>query len=143
VKQKRLKRLRLRVGRHHPLTSHKGDSPTTAVPKRSSLRQHTTGSAPRASFIVSATVQLMVTLTPERIFEAAPIHPYRREQLQWLQDEHPSEHVSVTVLMDSWWYLIKWYRLEAREIGEERAFWGLVYRLLDEPTDDDVQCVLA
>ena len=27
--------------------------------------------------------------------------------------------------------------------GEERAFWGLVYRLLDEPTDDDVQCVLA
>jgi hypothetical protein len=38
--------------------------------------------------------------------------------------------------------LVMWYRFEAKEIGPEQAFWGVVYRILDEPTDLDVRCIL-
>jgi hypothetical protein len=65
-----------------------------------------------------------------------------RDHLQWLLDTYPFPESSDKVFWRSWELLIKWYRHECKEIGESRAFWGLVHRLLDDPTDDDVACIL-
>ena len=81
-----------------------------------------------------------LTLTPERIFEAAPIPSYRRRELEWLQD-NVSSCTEYKRTYESWEYLLTWYKFEAKEIGEGRAFWGVVYRLLDDPTEDDVKVI--
>ena len=84
-------------------------------------------------------MSIMVTLTRERVLAAAPIDRWQREQLQGLLVTYPSS--SDNVYWHAWEQLIKWYGCESREIGERRAFWGLVYRLLDEPTADDIECI--
>src|SRR5829696_868551 len=83
----------------------------------------------------------MVTLTRERVFEAAPIDKERRAHLRQLLVEYSDSWTADKVFWEAWEQLIKWYRFECRDIGEERAFWGLVYRLLDDPTADDIACI--
>ena len=83
-----------------------------------------------------------ITLTPERIFAAAPIPSERRSELLWLRD-NVSSCTEYKRTYESWAYLLTWYKFESMEIGEGRAFWGVVYRLLDEPTDGDVRLIRA
>ena len=84
---------------------------------------------------------MRLTLTPERIFEAAPIPSERRRDLVWLRDNLHNSCTEHKRTYESFLYLWKWYMFEAHEIGEERAFWGVVYRLLDDPTEDDVKVI--
>ena len=58
-----------------------------------------------------------------------------------LRDTFPDTCTEYRRTYDSWTYLVTWYQFEAKEIGEERAFWGVVYRLVDDPTDQDVGLV--
>ena len=81
----------------------------------------------------------MVTLTRERVLKAAPIDKRRRAQLQELLEKYP--WCEDKVFWEAWEQLIKWYRCECQEIGERRAFWGLVFRLLDNPTEKDIECI--
>jgi hypothetical protein len=82
-----------------------------------------------------------ITLTPERVFEAAPIPSERRRELLWLLDNAPNSCTQYKRTYESWEYLLTWYKFEGKEIGEERAFWGVVYRLLDDPTEGDVRLI--
>ena len=81
----------------------------------------------------------MVTLTRERVIEAAPLEDWRKAKLYELLEIYPLS--TDTVFCEAWEALIKWYRCECQEIGERQAFWGLVYRLLDNPTGKDVECI--
>ena len=72
--------------------------------------------------------KIMVTLTRERVIEAAPLKEWRRAKLYELLEIYPQS--TDTVFCEAWEALIKCYRYECKEIGETRAFWGLVYRLL-------------
>jgi hypothetical protein len=82
-----------------------------------------------------------ITLTPERIFEAAPIPSYRRRELEWLRDNCPNSDTEYRRTYESWEYLLTWYTFEAKAIGKMRAFRGVVYRLLDDPTERDVEVI--
>jgi hypothetical protein len=81
----------------------------------------------------------MVTLTRERVIDAAPIDSWRRAELYELLEIYPLS--TDTVFCEAWEALIKWYRCECKEIGERRAFLGLVYRLVDDPTEKDIECI--
>ena len=83
----------------------------------------------------------MVTLTRERVIDAAPLDTWRRAELEELLAQYPWPSTEDKVFWEAWEQLIKWYRCEAKEIGERQAFWGLVYRLLDEPTEKDIECI--
>jgi hypothetical protein len=80
-------------------------------------------------------------LTPDRIFEAAPLPQWRRQELLRLWDTAPNTDTSIIRTYEAFWYLWKWYMFEQQEIGEARAFWGVVYRLCDDPTKKDVQII--
>jgi hypothetical protein len=82
-----------------------------------------------------------ITLTPERIFAAAPIPSERRRELLWLSDNAPNSDTESKRTYEAFEYLWKWYMFELQAIGEARAFWGAVYRLLDDPTDRDVEVI--
>jgi hypothetical protein len=66
----------------------------------------------------------MVTLTRERVLEAAPLDSWRRAELQALLEQYPC--CEDKVFWEAWEQLIKWYRCECKEIGERQAFWGEV-----------------
>jgi hypothetical protein len=85
------------------------------------------------------------TLTQDRVFEAAPFSEWERVALKrWRKEEEgkPS-FVWSWIVRHSFRQLLDRYWREVSEIGEERAFWGLVYRLLDDPTEDDVELIRA
>ena len=84
---------------------------------------------------------MAITLTTERLLEASPIPHDRRIQLERIYGYSSDPDFVCRVVVESWEYLFKWYSFEVREIGEERAFWGVVYRLFDDPTKDDVRVV--
>jgi hypothetical protein len=75
-----------------------------------------------------------LTLTPERIFEAAPIPGDRRKELELLLSTAPTRDTEAFVRLETWSFISKWYKHEEKRIGEKRAFLGVVYRLLDDPT---------
>jgi len=79
-----------------------------------------------------------VTLTPERVFEAAPFSEDRRRELEESLVDDPFEAEYSVVIRWSWVQLYKWYKRECEEIGAKRAFWGVVYRLVDNPTPEDI-----
>ncbi|MCA1729084.1 MAG: hypothetical protein LC751_06640 [Actinobacteria bacterium] len=83
----------------------------------------------------------MATLTRERVFEAAPLSASTRRHYDYLLERWPLEVISDKVFMWSWSQIYKWYRCECREIGEENALNGVVYRLLDEPDLQDIECI--
>jgi hypothetical protein len=82
-----------------------------------------------------------LTLTPRRVFEAAPFSEERRMELE----ENLEGDAFITeyglVIHWSWLELYKWYKWESEEIGARRAFWGVVYRLLDNPTPQDIEFI--
>jgi hypothetical protein len=83
----------------------------------------------------------MATLTRERVFEAAPFSASTRRHLEYVLERWPYPCTSDKVFWRSWRQLYQWYRCERQEIGEESAFWGVVYRLLDEPDLQDIECI--
>ena len=88
------------------------------------------------SFVLVTEALDDVTLTVERVIEVAPMSGTRKEQLIQELSVQPYRYIPITRI--AFWFLGRWYESETIEIGEERAFWGLVYRLLDNPTKDDI-----
>jgi hypothetical protein len=83
----------------------------------------------------------MVTLTKGRVIEVSPIPEWLKTNLLKILESDRSVYVRNEVMVQACFPLMKWYMEEAEEIGEERAFWGLVYRLLAVPTKDDVRLI--
>jgi hypothetical protein len=84
---------------------------------------------------------MAITLTDERLIEVAPRTEWwkelKRKELAALAGLYSAQFVMDPV----WNVLILWYWHEAKEIGEYRAFWGLVYRIVDDPTDEDLTII--
>jgi hypothetical protein len=88
---------------------------------------------------VKVTKALDVTLTRRRVIEASPFNKWKQvAELKILYDQDPYPQTDEELFRQSWSELVDWYSLEAELIGEWRAFWGLVYRLLDNPTEGDI-----
>jgi hypothetical protein len=88
---------------------------------------------------VKVTKALNVTLTRRRVIEASPFNKWSRVaelRVLYVHDWYPQ--TDEELFRQSWSELVNWYAEEAPEIGEWRAFWGLVYRLLDNPTEADI-----
>ena len=83
---------------------------------------------------------LNTTLTRRRILEVSPwFNLHRRNSPQELRafwNKYPENNEGL--FRDAWQSLVDWYLGEAKEVGERRAFWKLVYKLLDQPTNDDL-----
>jgi hypothetical protein len=69
------------------------------------------------------------TLTKERLIAASPLPADRRLQLEWICAFSTDPGFAYRIVYEAWEYLYTWYAFEATEIGEKRAFWGVVYRL--------------
>jgi hypothetical protein len=80
-----------------------------------------------------------VTLTKERTIEASPIPDWLKDRLLEILAGNPDMCQRTEVMVQACYPLWKWYKAETQEIGEEGAFWGLVYRLLPNPTKDDIK----
>jgi hypothetical protein len=88
---------------------------------------------------MKVTKALSVTLTRKRVIEASPFNKWSRvSELKVLYDHSPYPRNDEELFRRSWSELVDWYSKEAESIGEIRAFWGLVYRLLDNPTAGDI-----
>jgi hypothetical protein len=82
----------------------------------------------------------MMTLTHEKVLEASPMPPERKDQLRELLEESPDLFTD-RVNREAWQYLIRWYMEKEDEAGEVEAFWNLVYKILDKPTLLDLECI--
>jgi hypothetical protein len=80
------------------------------------------------------------TLTHERVFEVAPFSAWEREALLRWREEGPA-YVWNVISAHAWRQILLWYKNEANRIGEEETFWNVVFRILDEPTADDVELI--
>jgi len=61
-----------------------------------------------------------------------------KEHLRGLLD---NPRFTDNVNRQAWQCLVKWYKEEEENMGEFRAFWGVVYRILDKPTLLDLECI--
>jgi hypothetical protein len=82
-----------------------------------------------------------VTLTKERTIEASPIPNWLKQRLLEILAGNPDMCQRNEVMVQACFPLWKWYKAEAEDLGEERAFWGVVYRLLSVPTKDDIKLI--
>ena len=81
-----------------------------------------------------------ITLTHEKVLEASPIPLRRKDQPRELLEESPNLFTD-KVNREAWQHLIRWYQDKEVENGEVKAFWDLVYRILDKPTLLDLECI--
>ena len=80
----------------------------------------------------------MLTFTRERLIDVSPVHEFRKEQMREILELGIEDRICGLVVIRCFEALIKWYRRECKVIGEQRAFWGLVYRITDNPTAEDI-----
>jgi|SRR5215203_194076 len=84
---------------------------------------------------------LRTKLTRRRIIEVSPLGKIYTsndpEEIKAYWAQYPFPETNEKLFIDAEKALVEWYVEESLEIGERRAFWGLVYRLLDHPTNDD------
>jgi len=66
---------------------------------------------------------------------------WKKRNLREILDSDRAIYVRNEVMIQACYPLVKWYEAECLEIGERRAFWGLVYRLLNVPAKDDVRLI--
>src|SRR5829696_3994503 len=81
----------------------------------------------------------MMTLTIDRLLEVSPMNDTHKDQFSEILIRNPFFTDNVT--RQALEYLAKWYLEEAALIGEKRAFWGVTYRILDDPTPIDIECI--
>jgi len=88
---------------------------------------------------------LNTTLTRRRILEVSPLYRLHGwnspEEMKAFWNRYPYLENNEELFHEAWSELVNWYSLEAQEIGEVRAFWGLVYRLLDDATEGDIDWI--
>ena len=66
--------------------------------------------------------------------------PERKDQLREQLVRSPDLFTD-RVNREAWQYLIRGYREKEDEEGEVEAFWDLVYKILDNPTIFDLECI--